>query len=674
MKMEYLSPMRQEHTLKIAKLLITLCLLAPLPAHAVNDIHSKTLKSAPISADETFIYDTVANATKKMTLAPFLVGDCTGFPCLDGSSDGGNIIKLWAGTGSYWTALQGGAPAANRSWRLPIAAAPAAGATQVMTMDEYGQMAFMGLPDVSGKVLSSTTAGVLSWATAGGGSVSDTAYGSGWNGDTTNAPSKNAIYDKLETIAAGALPTVTEGQILQGNSSGELVATSSFAGLVNDDCMGVGDCTVNDILPASQALAPTFMGKATTIASATGGAGFNLPHGAAPSSPVNGDIWTTSAGGLYARINGSTVGPLGTGGSMTYPSTGNFGYTSNGSSWTAMGLDTDLATTSASDDTVPSAKAVKTALNAVSVAAPTVQSADPTSASAQGWYCATGSGDCFYKSSGGLFTLPGSYTADPTTYTLTLDIIDGNATDKVTVNSLDRTTDGTWTGLPSDSTTDVTCTPDTSRVCVCDDGAGSWLSGSAPDYIADITNNRSLACTFSAAPVAYTDAFESTNNPLTGWTTVSGYTALQSTGGYAVGTTTGLNFAVYTANSLDENQYSRATYSVPTVYSGIAVRQLSGANTGYQAQWYSSTSIRINKAVNNSTSAMGADISVSTMTANDVLEISATGTSTVTITVKLNGSEIGTRTDSSTPLSGGSPGVSPYNNTSHISTWTGGEL
>lgn len=35
----------------------------------------------------------------------------------------------------------------------------------------------------------------------GGGSVSDTAYGSGWNGDTTTAPSKNAIYDKIESLS-----------------------------------------------------------------------------------------------------------------------------------------------------------------------------------------------------------------------------------------------------------------------------------------------------------------------------------------------------------------------------------------------------------------------------------------------------------------------------------------
>jgi hypothetical protein len=50
-------------------------------------------------------------------------------------------------------------------------------------------------------------------------------------------------------------------------------------------------------------------GAVNTLATAAGGAGLNLPHGTAPSSPVDGDIWTTTAG-LYVRINGSTVGPL----------------------------------------------------------------------------------------------------------------------------------------------------------------------------------------------------------------------------------------------------------------------------------------------------------------------------------------------------------------------------
>lgn len=50
-------------------------------------------------------------------------------------------------------------------------------------------------------------------------------------------------------------------------------------------------------------------GKTTLKASAAGAASLNLPHGAAPSAPANGDIWTTTAG-LFVRVNGATVGPL----------------------------------------------------------------------------------------------------------------------------------------------------------------------------------------------------------------------------------------------------------------------------------------------------------------------------------------------------------------------------
>ena len=48
-------------------------------------------------------------------------------------------------------------------------------------------------------------------------------------------------------------------------------------------------------------------------ASTTTIAPLRIPHGSAPTSPTNGDIWTTTAG-MYARINGATVGPLGSGG------------------------------------------------------------------------------------------------------------------------------------------------------------------------------------------------------------------------------------------------------------------------------------------------------------------------------------------------------------------------
>ena len=48
--------------------------------------------------------------------------------------------------------------------------------------------------------------------------------------------------------------------------------------------------------------------------SSAAGATFTISQGTAPTSPANGDVWTTSAG-LYVRINGSTVGPLSASGS-----------------------------------------------------------------------------------------------------------------------------------------------------------------------------------------------------------------------------------------------------------------------------------------------------------------------------------------------------------------------
>lgn len=61
--------------------------------------------------------------------------------------------------------------------------------------------------------------------------------------------------------------------------------------------------TVIDIARATGVV--TLGGLLSTLASATGTAGLRLPHGAAPTSPVNGDMWTTSAG-LFVRINGTT--------------------------------------------------------------------------------------------------------------------------------------------------------------------------------------------------------------------------------------------------------------------------------------------------------------------------------------------------------------------------------
>lgn len=80
-------------------------------------------------------------------------------------------------------------------------------------------------------------------------------------------------------------------------------------------------------------------GKVTTVASATGGAGLLLPHGTAPTTPANGELWTTT-GGLYCRINGATVGPFTSTGTLSGAGTNSFKSptaTSNGNYSVALG-------------------------------------------------------------------------------------------------------------------------------------------------------------------------------------------------------------------------------------------------------------------------------------------------------------------------------------------------
>ncbi len=50
-------------------------------------------------------------------------------------------------------------------------------------------------------------------------------------------------------------------------------------------------------------------GRLVTAPPGAATAGFNLTPGTAPANPLNGDLWATPAG-LFARVNGATVGPL----------------------------------------------------------------------------------------------------------------------------------------------------------------------------------------------------------------------------------------------------------------------------------------------------------------------------------------------------------------------------
>ncbi|MBI3678105.1 MAG: hypothetical protein HY243_15965 [Proteobacteria bacterium] len=65
-----------------------------------------------------------------------------------------------------------------------------------------------------------------------------------------------------------------------------------------DTVMKTNETTANAALPKSGG---AMTGKLNTLASASGGAGVNVPPGAAPSTPANGDLWST-AGGWFAQL------------------------------------------------------------------------------------------------------------------------------------------------------------------------------------------------------------------------------------------------------------------------------------------------------------------------------------------------------------------------------------
>lgn len=106
-----------------------------------------------------------------------------------------------------------------------------------------------------------------------------------------------ALLAGVSPALAQTSPNLSAGQVLTPQQWNALFAAKQ-------DWLGSNPCLVTGC---------TLTGPMFLPASSESSASFRIPQGTAPSSPINGDIWTTSAG-IFVRIDGSTVGPLGTGG------------------------------------------------------------------------------------------------------------------------------------------------------------------------------------------------------------------------------------------------------------------------------------------------------------------------------------------------------------------------
>jgi hypothetical protein len=118
----------------------------------------------------------------------------------------------------------------------------------------------------------------------------------------TGLGNATADTDALNRITAdgrfmtGPGSAVDDHIVLFDGVTGKLVKTSgqTIATAISGKADKAGDTfTGGIVLPA-----------ATTVLSP-----LRVPHGTAPTSPTDGDIWSTTAG-VFARINGSTVGPF----------------------------------------------------------------------------------------------------------------------------------------------------------------------------------------------------------------------------------------------------------------------------------------------------------------------------------------------------------------------------
>jgi hypothetical protein len=112
----------------------------------------------------------------------------------------------------------------------------------------------------------------------------------------------------LATVNAnvGSFGSVTAVPIVTVNAKGLVTAVSTAAlGNAAQRNIGTSGATVPLLNTANTwSAVQSFGAKITAASSATAGASFNIQQGTAPTTPLNGDIWTTSDG-VYSYLNGA---------------------------------------------------------------------------------------------------------------------------------------------------------------------------------------------------------------------------------------------------------------------------------------------------------------------------------------------------------------------------------
>lgn len=203
-----------------------------------------------------------------------------------------------------------------------------------------GGIAFDGVGNafISDTLVNNTsgTKGIISLA--GTGSSSDANHASASiffhnvTADRLALGNANGVY--AEGMVLADTITFTSSSVRLHYVGGRLVNTPTLAGSGHTVLTTINvtpTWLTSNALALTPAMAVGIAGSTSTAlnlaASTTSVSSLRLGHGSAPTSPTNGDLWTTTSG-LFVRINGATVGPLAAGGaSAPLTLTGSSGIT-----------------------------------------------------------------------------------------------------------------------------------------------------------------------------------------------------------------------------------------------------------------------------------------------------------------------------------------------------------
>ena len=128
--------------------------------------------------------------------------------------------------------------------------------------------------------------------------------------EATGDITTNGMIDRKGRQTIRSNPTAGEAQIYLAPDPQDGTSTATLGIFRTTNTSGTRQLVVYKGDGSNTEECKISNGKIYTRASTSAAAGIVLPHGVAPSSPSNGDMWTTTSG-MYVRINGKTIGPLG---------------------------------------------------------------------------------------------------------------------------------------------------------------------------------------------------------------------------------------------------------------------------------------------------------------------------------------------------------------------------